>query len=480
MRKFLLTLSLFTGITTAALAADNGYNIKLHITDKANAKVYLAHYYGKPLPTIYKMDSVTLDANGKGVLSTEDKVIGGIYIMVMADNSSYFEFLLKNGDDFSVKSTASKLPEGVEYKNSPENERFLSYVNYLRGVGEQQQKIQKGMSAAKTKADSTAVLEKSKKLNRELIAYRKDYIKKHPNTLLSNIFGALLMPEVPEGKHTLPDGIEDKNYSFYYFKTHYWDSFDFSDNRLVYTPIYDNKLEYFFKNMVMQVPDSINHEADKLLAEARAGDEVFKYTLHWLAKYTQNSKIMGIDASFVHLVENYYMKGDATWLNPGTLQKYVDRAKSIAPNVIGNIAPEIKMQDMDGNIHSLNDFEAKYTLLVFWSPDCGHCQEEVPKIDSVYNAELKKKGVRIFAVNVDREEVDKWKKVIKESGGLNDWLHVYDPERKSNFKSQYDVYGTPRIYLLDERKIIIGKMLDYKTIGTVIQIEEDKAKTSKK
>lgn len=480
MKKLLLTLTLFTGLFSAANAADKGYNIKLQITDKPNQKVYLAHYYGKPLPTIYKMDSVTLDDKGKGVLDGSNDIIGGIYIVVLADNSSYFEFLLKNGDDFTVKSTASKLPGGVEYKNAPENERFLSYVNYLRNVGEEQQQLQKDMASAKTKADSTNVINKSKKINDDLVAYRKDYISKHPNTLLAHIFGALMMPEVPEGKHLLADGTEDKNFSFYYFKEHYWDSFTFDDNRLIYTPVYDNKLEYYFKNMVMQVPDSINYEADKLLAKARGGSEVFKYTLHWLAKYTQNSKVMGMDASFVHLVENYYMKGDATWLSQGTLQKYIDKAKSIAPNVIGNIAPELKMQDLSGKEHSLHDFKAKYTLLVFWSPDCGHCQEEIPKVDSMYKAVLKKKGVKIYAVNVDREDTTRWKDVIKKSGGLEDWLHVYDPERKSNYKSQYDVYGTPRIYLLDERKIIIGKQLDSKSISTVIEIEEEKAKTSKK
>lgn len=478
MKKLLLALTLTVGLSTPLFATD-GYNIKLEIADKPNSKVYLAHYFGKPLPTIYKVDSASLDAKGKGVIKADEKIIGGIYMVILDDNTSYFEFLLDNGDDFSIKVDAQRLPDGIVYKNTPENERFLSYVSYLRKVGEEQQKLQDAFTAAKTKKDSTDVVERSKKLNKDLVTYRKDYIAKYPNTLLSHVFGALLMPEVPEGDHTLTDGSEDKDFAYRYFKDHYWDGFDFSDNRLIYTPLYENKLEYYFKNLVMQVPDSINYESDKILAKARGGDEVFKYTLHWLARYTQDSKIMGMDACFVHLVENYYMKGDATWLNQGTLQKYIDRAKSIAPNVIGNLAPEIKMQDLAGKEYSLHGINAKYTLLVFWSPDCGHCQEEIPKVDSLYKAVLKKKGVKVFAVNVDRDDTTRWKNVIQTSGGLEDWIHVYDPERKSPYKSQYDVYGTPRIYLLDERKIIIGKMLDHTTIGTVIEHEEDKAKKTK-
>ena len=51
-------------------------------------------------------------------------------------------------------------------------------------------------------------------------------------------------------------------------------------------------------------------------------------------------------------------------------------------------------------------------------------------------------------------------------------MHVHNPEHTSNYKADYDVYGTPSIYLLDERKIIRGKKLDHSNIGTVIEMLE--------
>lgn len=101
---------------------------------------------------------------------------------------------------------------------------------------------------------------------------------------------------------------------------------------------------------------------------------------------------MGMDAAFVHMVENYYMRGKAFWLKPEDIEKYADRAHKIAPNVLGNIAPELNIPGLDGKDHSLHAVNAKYTLLIFWSPDCGHCLKEMPLVDSVYNAVLKKKG----------------------------------------------------------------------------------------
>jgi thiol-disulfide isomerase/thioredoxin len=136
------------------------------------------------------------------------------------------------------------------------------------------------------------------------------------------------------------------------------------------------------------------------------------------------------------------------------------------------------MQDLNGKEQSLHGVKSKYTLLVFWSPECGHCLHEIPRIDSVYKAVLKAKGVKVYSVRVEGDE-QKWKDVIKKEG-LEDWINVWDPEYKSNFRSKYNVYSTPVIYLLDERKIIRGKKLDHSTIQQVLEMLEKKDKLSNK
>jgi thiol-disulfide isomerase/thioredoxin len=273
----------------------------------------------------------------------------------------------------------------------------------------------------------------------------------------------------------LPDGKVDSNFAYNYYKSHYWDDFDFTDDRLIHTPIYDQKLDEFFNKLLIPTPDTVEHEADILLAKTRGRTELFKYTLHWITQWASNSKVMGLDEVFVYLVENYHMKGDAYWMDNETLNKYVDRARKIAPNVIGNIAPELKMKDVNGKEQSLHGVKAKYTLLVFWSPDCGHCITEIPKIDSLYKASLKKKGVKVYAVRTEGDEV-KWKNFIKDHPGMEEWINVWDPEHHTDYQSQYDVYGTPSIYMLDEKKLIQGKKLDSENIAVLMNIMEIKEK----
>lgn len=476
-RTFLaFLLCLVTGMT--AFAAD-GYKIQIKFTDVKDSLVYLAHYYGKPLPTIYKLDSAKMDKNGLVTMQSKEKLLGGIYIILLSDKATYFELLLNNGDNMTINATAKQLPQSLKFTGSPENDRFSKYMAFLTDFSNQTKKLEAELQTAATRADTMSIAERGKALNKQLSTYREDYVKKYPGTLLANIFRAIKVPVVPEGKHYLEDGkTEDTMFAYNYYRTHYWDDFDFTDDRLIHTPIYDGKLDEYFNRLLPPTPDTINAEADKLLAKARGRKELFKYTLHWVTQWAQNSKIMGLDEVFVYMVENYHMKGDAYWMDNELLAKYIDRAQKVAPNVIGNLAPEIKMQTVDGKPMPMSAVNAKYTLVIFWSPECGHCQTEMPKIDSVYRAVLKDKGVKIYAVRTEGEQ-KLWTDFITKHK-LQDWIHVWDPEHKSTYKSQYDVYATPAIYFLDEKKIIRGKKLDHTNITVLLDILENKQKSAAK
>ena len=477
MKKIALLVALiFTGFVSAS-AARIAYKIHLKIPDVKDSMVFLAHYYGNPLPKIYQRDSAKFDKGGNAdFYSTDSTFVGGIYMMLLSDRKTYFEVLLNKGDDMSITAYVKKLPEGVKFKNSPQNERFQQYVEFLKGYSEGQEVFKKQLAESKTAEDSADVRKRAGKTANDLNNYRHDYVKKYPNTLLSNIFKALEVPVVPEGDHFLEDGkTKDSTFAYHYYKAHYWDDFNYQDDRLIHTPLLDGKLEEYMNKLVLPWPDSVEHESDMLLKKARGTKDLFKYTLYWLTRNVENSKVMGMDEVFVYLVENYYMKGDAFWLSNEDLQKYIDRAMKIAPNVIGNIVPELKLPNVTTQKEeSVSNVKGKYTLLVFYSPNCGHCQHEIPLLDSAYKAGLKDKGLKIFTVSTEGDE-----KAINEfikKNKMDEWTNTWDPQNVGNYHNKFDVYSTPTIYLMDERKIIIGKRLDHTNIGSVIDMTEKKAK----
>ena len=477
--KLIATLSLLS-IAQFAFARD-GYHITLKIPDvKEDSMVFLVHYYGKNRPTVFKTDSARFDKNGVAEFrSTSPEFTGGIYIMLLSNTRKDFEFLINKGDDISISATMAKLPEGVKFKNSPENDRFLEYVGYLKDYAKKQDGFVKDLANAKTNEDSSKVRKKAGEVAKELTAWRRNYVKANPHTLLSTIFNAMEVPEVPEGPHYLEDGkTKDSTFAYHYYKSHYWDGFDFQDDRLIYTPLYDARIEEYMSKMVLPWTDSIEKESDMLLKKARGTKDMFHYTLWWLTQYVENSKVMGMSDVFVYLVENYYMKGDAFWLTNDELSKYLDRARKMAPNVIGNIAPELKLPNVTTKKEeNLFDVKSKYTVVVFYSPNCGHCQHEMPKLDSAYTADLKAKGVKIFTVATEGDEKAINDFITKYNMGT--WTNTWDPDHTSDYHDKYDVYSTPTIYLLDDKKIIKGKRLDHSNLGGLIEMIDKKNKKDK-
>jgi len=474
-----ISLCLAFGLLSLAGMAKDGYNVKVKINDMKDSLVYLVHYYGK-VSMVYKTDSVKLNNKGEGTFKSQQKLTGGIFLLLPEGKDRYFEFLLDNGDDISMSLDMKDVVNTIQFKGSEENIRFYDYQKYLVQYDKDQTALKTKLEAARTKADTQKLRDESGEMAKKLNQYRDDYRVKYPNTLLANIFGAVKEPEVPSEFPKMADGKVDSSYGYRYFRSHYWDWFNLQDDRLINTPIYNRKLEEYFNKVLPQVPDSIIPEADKILAKTKGTSELFKYTLTFLTYNAESSKIMGMDEVFVHLVEKYHMRGEAPWIDSALMGKIIDRAYKIAPNLVGRRGQDLELKTIADKPIKLYDVKSPYTLLVFWAPDCGHCRTELPRLDSVYRASLKSMGVKIMAVKTADGTIEEWKKFIEEKNLSKDWIHAYDPDRVSNYRYYYDVISTPTIYLLDDNKIIRGKKLGDDNITGLVEFLQKKKKEGAK
>lgn len=403
------------------------------------------------------------DVNGNVVFEGRKNLPGGIYLFVFPDKR-YFEMLVDKEQHFSMETTWDDPINSMKVKGSNDNEQFYQYLKFAVKLQQQSSATQGLLKDAKTKEDSAALNNKLKGIDEQMTNYRKNFIAENPKSFLAKIFLTLPEPEIPKEIPLLPNGRKDSTFAYRYFKSHYLDNVDFSDNRLLRTPLFAPKVEKYLKDLTPQIPDSINVSADYLVQKAKADSEVFKYVLWWITYNYETSKIMGMDEVFVHMVEQYYMTGQAFWLDSAQLVKIVDRARKIAPNIIGNTAPELALKDTLGRWQILSKVPAKYTILVFWDPDCGHCQKEMPKIKDVYD-KWKNKGVEVYAVDIEVDEA-KWKKFIREHD--LEWINVNDINHQSNFRQLYDIYSTPVIYILDDKKVIRAKRIGAEQIDEIL------------
>jgi hypothetical protein len=78
--------------------------------------------------------------------------------------------------------------------------------------------------------------------------------------------------------------------------------------------------------------------------------------------------------------------------------------------------------------------------------------------------------VKIYAVSTENDPVAAKDFISRYK--LNDWITTWDPDHTGDWRGKYDVYSTPTIYLLDEKKIIKGKRIDHTNIAPLVDMLE--------
>ncbi len=487
MKKIVLLLFITTSIliTKAQNLSDllqkknDGYKISGLVTGLQDSTVMLAYYFGGKQ---YVSDTAIVK-NGKFIFEGTKQLKGGMYLVVLGDNK-YFDLIISE-QKFSFSTNIDDLVGSMVFKGSSENIPFYQYLNFITEMQKEVTPVRNQLESAEG-VNKQKLQKRAQSIDNKVKEYQVKFLKNNSDKFFSKILLATTEIEIPESPLD-STGNPDKTFPYRYYKKHYWDNIDFSDERILRTPIFFNKMDQFLNKFTVQHPDSINASADILIEKSRANKVVFKYVVSYITSTYERSKIMGMDAVFVHMVENYYITNQCDWVDSTQLVKISDRAQKIAPNLIGRKAAEFIdfygrpfMKDTSGVIHTLSDINADYTVLVFFGPTCGHCKKEIPKIkhniDSLIYAGF---NIKTFAVATEFDKKE-WKKFISDQK-TGDWINVADinhdddgnPVASSDWRDKYDIYSTPVVYLLDTNKNIIAKRISNTQLVDIISRREN-------
>ncbi|MGZ3899169.1 MAG: redoxin domain-containing protein [Bacteroidia bacterium] len=483
MKKLLL----LTLLTLAAFnsKSQNAYDIKINFKGNKDTAMYLVKYTWDQQ---YIVDTCKKIKNGMVEFKGKHSLDKGVYTLVSQGKAIYFDFFINESQKFTITTDISDVVNSLKSADSKENESFFTYIKYITNKNQEFGKI-RDQSKGKSKADSTKfITEKFKVLNDDVKKFDAEFMQKVKGTFVYDVLNLKTEKEptnVPKASNGRPDSV----YQYYYYKSHYFDGIDFKDDRIIRTPFFDDRIKRYYESVIVQHPDSVINEIDKVLSRC-AKDSLIYNTLvvYFTYKYEQ-SKIMGFDKVFVHMADKYITNGASKKLGytEETIKKIKDRVDIVRNLLLDAKVSELYMIDttygkqvmkmgfdtckssksvtdlyyknvekLTPMFRTLYQVNAKYTVLVFWASDCGHCQTEIPKLNENLKELKGKIDFKVFAVQT-KDEFEAWRKFIIEK--KLDFINVFDPVHLNNLKERFDIYSTPVIYILDKDKKIKAKRL---------------------
>lgn len=472
-----------------------GQKLKFKINGQKDTTIFLVKYVGKGL---FYAD--TAEIIGGLVEFDGAKQVPGI-LAVLLPGQKFFEFVYNN-EEVQIETTGPDFINTMKVKKSEENKVFNEYVKFISAKkGESQKYIDERIKLKESDPKYKPLTTTIDSLTKILTDYQKNLIASHPTKFVSKIVKMSMDIDIPEAPKDAKGNVIDSFYRFKYFKEHYWDNVDFKDDRLVNTPIFHNKLEYYFgKNMIVQHWDTILRYAFKFCDQFDQKSKMFEYSVSWITSSFGKSKIMGMDKVYILMADRYYCtpnqegKSPAVWMTPEKLDDLCEKIPVQKNLVMGAKPPNLILRDTtDVKWRDFYSLKSEYTILYFWDPECGHCKKITPKLEILYKEKLKARNVEIFAVGkAVGEDFGKWKKFIRDNdltfinvavtealfkAAMEDarqFVPKYTTIESLNYQTTYDVFSSPKVFVLDKDKKIVAKSITLSQLEDFLDMMQDK------
>ncbi len=310
-----------------------GYEIKVKIKHLKNDTVVLGHYFTKQSMLIPN-DTVVLNKQGEGVFKGKEKLREGMYFIFLP-SKRLFDILVTDNQKFTIENDTTDFVNNMKVTGDKQNQLFIDYQRFSAKQRKKIKDLENNYKKAKDKKEKDKIANSFREISKSLNDKQNEIINNNPNT-----FFAKFLKSIQEV--TVPKSIKSREEQYNYYKAHYFDNFDYKDFRLLRTPIYSDRLDYYMDKVVIPEPDSLVAEVDILLKNTKYDKELYRNMLvHLFNKYAKN-ELMSHENAYIHIAKNYYIP-DAEWSDRKFINELKKRVARAERSLIGDIAPEIKV-----------------------------------------------------------------------------------------------------------------------------------------
>jgi len=408
------------------------------------------------------LDSAIVDSKGNFSFqfSIEKSAIG---YLVNEENKPYF-LILDKGEQISLKGEYFSMPETIKVLSGKQNQAFSQYAT-------EHPKREQTLSAWRYldriyTLDSLFIKDKKSK---KFISKQYAKIKKEDQDFLNRLdpksYVAWYLPTrrlVSDVSIIAQYRTEEIPATIRAFRT-----LDYTDDRLYRSGLFKDAIESHFwllencgkslDSVFNGMKVSIDSMMTKLVKNEKKLNEVTDYLFDLLERHSlfQASEYLALK-----------VLNEVSCTINNDLAKQLETYRAMKK---GNIAPDVTFPEntiypidlQNQRPKKLSDLKTPYTLIVFGSSSCPKCAEEIPQISSLYT-KWKEEGVEVIFVSLDEDEND-----FQNFTSSFPFISSCDFKKwKSPIVESYYVFGTPTMFLLDNKREILLRPNSVKQMDT--------------
>jgi len=185
---FLSLLSVM--LSFSSFISAQGYRIEVEFEGLSNDTIILGEYFtSRMIPK----DTVVLDQKGMGVFEGKKAFTGGLYLVYL-DPAHYFDLLLGDDQNLSIRADTSDLVKGIGFSDSEDNRIFQEYKFFLQAKRGELEKLTSRYSSASSEADSSEILQEQNLINKEMETFMDQIEAEYPALFVTVFIGATREP----------------------------------------------------------------------------------------------------------------------------------------------------------------------------------------------------------------------------------------------------------------------------------------------
>lgn len=228
--------------------------------------------------------------------------------------------------------------------------------------------------------------------------------------------------------------------------------------------------EYF--GAIIQEPLAVQAAEADFMIEAASDSLVRQFVAQWIYEHYLQSPLMGSESVAIHVFDEWFLPGKVKMNSEMDLLNARIFADFNRMSLIGEKAPGLAMEALDGSFVELytgSDKGGSYRVLYFYDTDCAKCRIETILLRNMLNTESF--PIEFYAVYAG-DNRSSWETYVKEKLTVDESemkvSHLWDPTLDSDFQRKYGIIQTPRLFLIGPDGTILGRGLDTKALSALL------------